>query len=169
MPTVYIALGSNVGDREANLRRAVELMQQCGISITRQSSFYETEPVGYLDQCWFLNAALEATTDLAPDRLLSALRGIESQMGSSKPFRNGPRLIDLDILLYGDAIIDTPVLQVPHPRMLQRNFVLAPLAEIAPQLRHPSWSATAASLFADSPDRSAVRKLPRRMRDDLSS
>jgi len=158
MPKVYIALGSNVGDREANLRRAVQLIEQYGIVVARPSSLYETEPVGYLDQSWFLNAALEATTDLAADQLLAALRAIESQMGSSKPFRNGPRLIDLDILLYGDAVIDTPTLQVPHPRMLQRNFVLAPLAEIAPQLHHPSWSGTAAELYAKSPDRSVVRK-----------
>jgi len=169
MPKVYIALGSNVGDREANLRRAVQLIEQGGIVVAQQSSFYETEPVGYLDQSWFLNAALEATTVLVPDQLLSILSGIESQMGSSKPFRNGPRLIDLDILLYGDAIIDTPALQVPHPRMLQRNFVLAPLAEIAPQLRHPTWSGTAADLYANSPDRSAVRKLSQSTNTEFSS
>jgi 2-amino-4-hydroxy-6-hydroxymethyldihydropteridine diphosphokinase len=157
MPTVYISLGSNVGDREANLRRAIQLMEQSGVAITKLSSLYETEPVGYLDQPWFLNAALEATTDLAPELLLSTLCGIESQMGSSKPFPNGPRLIDLDVLLYGVALIDTPTLQVPHPRMLQRNFVLAPLAEIAPQLRHPSWSATIANIYANSPDHSAIR------------
>ena len=162
MPTVYIALGSNVGDREANLRRAVQLMEQSGVAVTKLSSLYETEPVGYLDQPWFLNAALEATTGLPPEQLLSALRAIESQMGSSKPFPNGPRLIDLDILLYGDAVIDAPALQVPHPRMLQRNFVLAPLAEIAPQLRHPSWSTTIANIYANSPDRSQVRCYPHR-------
>jgi len=158
MPTVYIALGSNVGDREANLHRAVQLLERSGVVVTRFSSLYETEPVGYLDQPWFLNAALEATTHLAPAQLLGALRGIESHMGSSKPFPNGPRLIDLDILLYDDEVIDTPALQVPHPRMLQRNFVLAPLAEIAPELRHPSWSANIADTFANSPDRSAIRK-----------
>ena len=158
MPTVYIALGSNVGDRAANLRRAVQLLEHSGVAVAKFSSLYETEPVGYLDQSWFLNGALEATTDLAPAQLLSALRGIESHMGSSKPFRNGPRLMDLDILLYGDEVIDTPALVVPHPRMLQRNFVLAPLAEIAPQLRHPSWPASIAEIYANSPDRSAIRK-----------
>lgn len=158
MATVYIALGSNIGDREANLRRAVLALDESGVTVTRLSSFYATEPVAYLDQPWFLNAALEATTGLPPDQLLSALRSIEARMGSSKPFRNGPRLIDLDILLYDDAVIDTPALQVPHPRMLQRNFVLAPLAEIAPQLRHPSWPAVVEDLYANSPDRSAVRK-----------
>ena len=158
MPTVYIALGSNVGDREANLRRAVQLMEQSGVAVTKLSSLYETEPVGYLDQPWFLNAALQAETRLSPRELLAALRQIESHMGSHKPFPKGPRLIDLDILVYDDAAIDEPDLQIPHPRMLQRNFVLAPLAEIAPSLRHPSWPATASELLVNSPDRSVVRK-----------
>ena len=169
MPTVYIALGSNVGDREANLRRAVQLLERSGVEVTKLSRLYETEPVGYLDQPWFLNGALEATTDLAPEQLLSALRGIESHMGSSKPFRNGPRLIDLDILLYGDEVVDAPALVVPHPRMLQRNFVMAPLAEIAPQLRHPSWPASIAEMYADSADRSSVRKYLAPNKKNLSS
>lgn len=159
MPTVYIALGSNVGDRENNLRQAADLLREVGVHITRLSSLYETEPVDFLDQPWFLNAVLCAETRLSPHELLSALRQSESHMGSNKPFPKGPRLIDLDILLYDDLTIDEPDLQIPHPRMLQRNFVLAPLAEIAPTLRHPSWPATTAELLANSPDRSAVRKL----------
>ncbi len=158
MATVYLALGSNIGDREMNLREAVWLISQSDIHIITISSIYETEPVDYLDQPWFLNAVLEATTKLAPSQLLATLRNIESQMGSKKAFAKGPRLIDLDILLYDNATIDTADLQVPHPRMLQRNFVLAPLAEIAPTLRHPSWSATATELLAHSPDASQVRK-----------
>ncbi len=157
MSTVYIALGSNVGDREANLRLAVDLLEPAGVVVNRVSSFYETEPVGYLDQPWFLNAVLEAVTNLSAEQLLSTLRAIECRMGSSKPFRNGPRVMDLDILLYGDATIETPALQVPHPRMLQRNFVLAPLAEIAPQLRHPSWPGNVADALANSTDKSVVR------------
>ena len=158
MPTVYIALGSNLGDREANLRRAIQLLEHSSVAVTKLSSLYETEPVGFLDQPWFLNAVLAATTDLSSDQLLSALRGIETHLGSSKPFLNGPRLLDLDLLLYDDAIIDTASLQVPHPRMLQRNFVLAPLAEIAPDLRHPSWSRPISEIYAHSPDPSVVRK-----------
>ena len=158
MPTVYLALGSNIGDREANLREALRLLTESGIQILKLSSIYETEPVDYLDQPWFLNAVLEAQTDLPAALLLITLRQIESQMGSKKPFAKGPRLIDLDILLYGNETIDTPELQVPHPRMLQRNFVLAPLAEIAPTLRHPAWSASAADLLAHSPDESIVRR-----------
>ena len=157
MPTVYLALGSNIGDREAHLREAVRLLAQFAVHISKLSSIYETEPVDYLEQPWFLNAVLQAQTDLPAAQLLAILRQIESQMGSKKAFSKGPRLIDLDILLYGNDSIDTPDLQVPHPRMLLRNFVLAPLAEIAPTLRHPSWPANASELFADSPDRSLVR------------
>jgi 2-amino-4-hydroxy-6-hydroxymethyldihydropteridine diphosphokinase len=158
MAIVYLGLGSNVGDRERNLRRAVRLLEESQIKATKISSLYETEPVDYLDQPWFLNAVLEADADLPAEKLLGVLRGIESQMGSKKAIVKGPRLIDLDILLYGDACIDTTNLQVPHPRMLQRNFVLVPLAEIAPSLRHPSWRNTAKELLAHSPDKSVVRK-----------
>jgi 2-amino-4-hydroxy-6-hydroxymethyldihydropteridine diphosphokinase len=158
MPTVYLALGSNIGNREQNLHEAIRLLGEGNVRIVQISSFYETEPVDYLGQPWFLNAVIQTQTDLPPHELLSTLSNIEVQMGSKKPFAKGPRLIDLDILLYSDDTIDTADLQVPHPRMLQRNFVLVPLAEIAPKLRHPSWSASAADLLAHSPDSSQVRK-----------
>jgi len=161
MATAYIALGSNIGDREENLREAMRRLGTCGVRVRKASSVYETEPVDYLDQGWFLNSVLEAQTELPASELLTALRQIESQMGSKKPFAKGPRLIDLDILLYDDATIRTPELEVPHPRMLQRNFVLVPLAEIAPDLRHPSWSATAAEILAKSADSSQVHKYSR--------
>jgi 2-amino-4-hydroxy-6-hydroxymethyldihydropteridine diphosphokinase len=164
MAIVYIALGSNVGGREANLREAVRRLSPPAMEITKLSSIYETEPVDYLDQAWFLNMVLEGRTDLPARQLLASLRKIEADMGSSKPFAKGPRLIDLDILLYDNDTIDTPELQVPHPRMLLRNFVLAPLAEIAPALHHPNWHAHAACLAAHSPDKSIVRRLPRRIR-----
>jgi len=160
MTTVYIALGSNVGDREHNLREALRHLAEAGMRIVKISSIYETEPVDYLDQAWFFNAVLEAQTDLPALDLLNKLRGIESAMGSKKPFANGPRLIDLDILLYGNDTIATPELQVPHPRMLQRRFVLVPLAEIAPNLRHPSWPATLSELLAALKDPSIVRLHP---------
>jgi 2-amino-4-hydroxy-6-hydroxymethyldihydropteridine diphosphokinase len=159
MPTVYLALGSNIGNRETNLREALRLLSESGVQISKLSSIYETEPLDYLDQPWFFNAALEAQTHLSAQQLLATVRQIESKMGSKKPFPKGPRLIDLDILLYDNDTINTPDLQIPHPRMLQRNFVLAPLAEIAPTLRHPSWPAPASELLAHSPDKSIIRRL----------
>lgn len=158
MNTVYIALGTNVGEREANLVQALRLLPEAGVHLRRLSSIYETEPVDYLDQEWFLNMVLEAQTELDALDLLSALRVIEARMGSKKAFAKGPRKIDLDILLFGNETIDTPELQVPHPRMLERKFVLIPLVEIAPSLRHPSWKSGAAHILAASHDRSAVKK-----------
>jgi len=157
MTTAYIALGTNVGARERNLREALRLLAEAGIRILKISSIYETEPVDYLAQAWFLNAAFEAQTDSPALDLLHKLRAIESAMGSKKPLAKGPRLIDLDILLYGNDAIATPELQVPHPRMLERRFVLVPLAEIAPNLRHPSWPVTAQQLLATLKDPSVVR------------
>lgn len=169
MPIVYLALGSNIGDREKNLREAIRLLSESGIHIEKISSIYETEPVDFLDQAWFLNAVLAAQTDLPAAQLLTTLRNFESQMGSKKAFAKGPRLIDLDILLYGNDTIATPDLQVPHPRMLLRNFVLVPLAEIAPALRHPSWPASAAELLSRSSDPSLVRAYSSISKKDLSS
>ena len=162
MTLVYLALGSNVGNREENLREAERRLRRLGIIVKRASSIYETGPVDYLDQDWFLNSVLQAETDLPPRELLARMREIESAMGSKKPFAKGPRLIDLDILLYGDETISTPDLQVPHPRMLERLFVLVPLAEIAPTYRHPSWQGTVSELLQKTPDRSEVRKLLRK-------
>ncbi|HMD42147.1 MAG TPA: 2-amino-4-hydroxy-6-hydroxymethyldihydropteridine diphosphokinase [Candidatus Acidoferrum sp.] len=159
MTTVYLAVGSNIGDRKENLQRAAVLLQEAGITIKKVSSIYETEPVDYLDQPWFFNGVLEAETTLRPRELLKATRAIETAMGSKKAFAKGPRLIDLDILLYGDQTMNLPELQVPHPRMLDRKFVMVPLVEIAPELRHPSWNGTAEEILANSTDRSVVRKL----------
>jgi len=156
--TVYLSLGSNLGDRAGNLRAAIAALPGVGVSATKVSSLYETEPVDYLEQPWFLNCAVEAETALTPLDLLRALRGIEVQLGSQKEFAKGPRLLDMDILLYGDEAIDLPELQIPHPRMLQRNFVLAPLAEIAPTLKHPRWTANVVEIFATSADVSQVKR-----------
>ena len=156
--TVYLSLGSNIGDREKNLRTATAALADAKVRVTRISSFYETEPVDLREQPWFLNCAVQGETELPPLDLLRALRGIESRMGSKKLVPKGPRLIDLDILLYGDETVDTPELQVPHPRMLMRKFVLVPVAEIAPNLKHPSWKKTASRLLADLHDSSVVRR-----------
>jgi 2-amino-4-hydroxy-6-hydroxymethyldihydropteridine diphosphokinase len=156
---VYLSLGSNLGDRSAILRTGIEALANAGVRVKKVSFFYETEPVDFLDQPWFLNCVVEAETILAPLDLLHVLRGIESSIGSKKEFAKGPRLLDMDILLYGNQTIGSPELQIPHPRMLQRKFVLAPLAEIAPSLKHSSWDKTAAEFLAASSDHSKIRKL----------
>lgn len=156
--TVYLSLGSNLGDREKNLRAAIAELPHAGAAVTRVSSFYETEPVDLREQPWFLNCVVEAGTHFDAVILLQSLREIESRMGSKKLVPKGPRLIDVDILLYGEETINTPELQVPHPRMLLRKFVLVPLAEIASSLKHPSWKGTASQLLKDLSDSSVVRK-----------
>lgn len=155
---VYLSLGSNVGDRASNLRDAIAALRKNGIDVTQISSMYETEPVDYLDQPWFLNMAVAGETQLASSALLEALREIETQMGSKKLIAKGPRLIDMDVLLYGNEVIDTPELQIPHPRMHLRRFVLEPLAEIAPDVRHPVFRLTVAEMLARTPDKSVTRK-----------
>lgn len=133
---VYLSLGSNVGDREANLRSAIASLSELG-EVVSVSSFYETEPVEYTQQPWFLNCAVALRTELMPKIFLSRVLAIEQQMGRRRVQPKGPRTIDIDILLFGNAVIHSPQLEVPHPAMHQRRFVLEPLAEIAPEARHP--------------------------------
>ena len=136
---VYLSLGSNVGEREENLRTAIAQLPEAGVDVREVSSFYETEPVDLLEQPWFLNCVVAGETAVPAVELLRELREIERRMGSKKLVARGPRLIDIDILIYGEQVIDTAELQVPHPRMHLRRFVLEPLAEIAPDLKHPFW------------------------------
>jgi len=154
---VYMSLGSNVGDREKNLRAAIDELPHAGVAVTRVSSFYETEPVDLREQPWFLNCVVEAETHFDAAMLLRALREIEKKMGSRKLVAKGPRLIDMDILLYGAETIDTPELQVPHPRMHLRRFVLVPLAEVAAGVLHPSFKKNVKQLLKEAPDQSTVR------------
>jgi 2-amino-4-hydroxy-6-hydroxymethyldihydropteridine diphosphokinase len=141
----YLCLGSNIGDRIANLRKAVTLLDP-KVHVKAQSSIYQTEPWGYSDQPTFLNQVIKIDTDLEPFELLEFVKEIEFSIGRQETFRYGPRLIDLDILFYDDLILDTPKLTIPHPRIIERAFVLIPLAEIAPDLLHPVFKKTALEL-----------------------
>jgi len=137
LKTVYLSLGSNIGDREGNLRDAIKRLAAPDLRVLRVSAVYETEPMEVTDQPWFLNLVVEAETTLFPVQLLSRIAKIERAMGRVRTRANGPRTLDIDILLYGNAVVRTRDLQIPHPRMAERRFVLAPLADLAPTLRHP--------------------------------
>ncbi|HKV62331.1 MAG TPA: 2-amino-4-hydroxy-6-hydroxymethyldihydropteridine diphosphokinase [Candidatus Acidoferrum sp.] len=156
--TVHLSLGSNIGNREGNLRAALAGLSGAGVRVTQVSSIYETEPVDFLEQEWFLNCAVGGVTEVPAIELLRALRGIEARMGSKKLVAKGPRLIDIDILLYGSEMVDTPELQVPHPRMHLRRFVLVPLTEIAADALHPDLKKEVKQLLEETPDRSTVRR-----------
>ena len=142
MSIAYIALGSNLGDKEKNLRRALLLLTQQGVEVVRVSSFLSTEPYGVIDQPQFLNAVACVRTSLAPLALLDVLLATELAMGRVRLRHWGERNIDLDLLLYEDVVLDTPRLRLPHPDMQNRDFVLLPLAEIAPELKHPTLQKT---------------------------
>lgn len=155
MRGIYIGLGSNLGDRSDNLNKAVEALPP-RVCLVAASPVYETDPWGFLEQPSFLNQVLEVETSLKPLNLLVYLKQIERKMGRGVSFRNGPRLIDLDILLYGDMILDKEGLVIPHPRMHERAFVLKPLADLAPDLCHPVIGKSVKNLL-QGVDQSGVR------------
>lgn len=147
--TAFVALGSNLGDREGNLRRALELLSQNGVEIVKISKFIETEPYGVIDQPRFLNGVCQVKTALKPLELLRLLLAVEKEMGRVRLRHWGERNIDLDLLLYEDAIMDTEELRLPHPDMVNRDFVMLPFAEIAPELKHHVLDKTMAELAAE--------------------
>jgi 2-amino-4-hydroxy-6-hydroxymethyldihydropteridine diphosphokinase len=154
----YLSLGSNRGDRETHLRDAIARLETPG-HVVSVSSFYETEPVEFIDQAWFLNCAVALETAQTPEQVMAALLNIELQMGRQRIQKKGPRIIDIDILLFGDLILGSPGLTIPHPAMQERRFVLEPLAEIAPQLQHPVLKKTIRELRDALPAGQAVRRV----------
>jgi 2-amino-4-hydroxy-6-hydroxymethyldihydropteridine diphosphokinase len=186
MAGIYLSLGSNIGDRARNIARALELLAARGVRVVKQSALYETEPVEMRAQDWFLNGVVEVETEtrgreglggsgelapqhlarqhltpqhLAPQQLMQALLEIERSMGRERVTPKGPRIIDMDILLYGSAVVREAQLEIPHPRMAERRFVLVPFAEIAPEAVHPVLKKTIRELLSETRDRSEVRRV----------
>ena len=157
-PAVFIGLGSNVGDRERWLADARGLLLARGFALQAQSALYLTEPVGGPPQKWFLNQVVGGRTDLSPEQMMEACLDVERALGRQRTVRNGPRTIDVDLLLFGDEVRTTEGLTLPHPRLHERRFVLEPLFEIAPDARHPGLRATVRELRARCADASQVRR-----------
>jgi len=155
---VYLGLGSNVGDREGNLHQALDQLQARDLRLRRSSSLYETEPMGLRDQRWFLNQVAEFETELFPLQLLQRLQRVERNLGRKRVVLNGPRTIDIDILLYGNTVMKTADLEIPHPRYSERRFVLEPLAELDATLRDPVTHRTVAEML-DAVRGQSVRRL----------
>ena len=154
---IYLGLGSNIGTREANVSRALKLLPDL-VTVSEVSSIYESEPVGFKDQPWFVNVVCAAYTDLPAPELLAYLKHIEGQMGRMMSFKDAPRIIDIDILFYGDQVVDTPDLTIPHPRIAERAFVLLPLSELNPLLFNPVESLTVAQMLSSLSATERVKK-----------
>jgi 2-amino-4-hydroxy-6-hydroxymethyldihydropteridine diphosphokinase len=154
---VYLSLGSNIGDRAGNLNVGIDRLRALG-EVVAVSSFYETEPVEFTAQAWFLNCATALDTEKNPQQLLAGILDIEQQLGRRREQKKGPRIIDIDILLFGNSIVDDPGLTIPHPAMHERRFVLEPLAEIAPDALHPVLQQTIRELRDALPPGPEVRK-----------
>jgi len=157
MKTVYLGLGSNLGNREEMLQRAIGALDSAQLRIRRVSPVFETEPMYLAAQAWFLNLVVEAETTLFPLQLLQRTRKVEAQLGRRRTMPNGPRTIDIDILLYGDVIMHTTSLEIPHPGLRERRFVLEPLAALAPALRDPVSRRTVRELLAALPPQNVRR------------
>lgn len=157
---VYLSMGSNVGDAAAQLRLALELLGRQGCRVLRVSSFYRTEPVPPAPkQPWFINCAAEAETELSPHGLMRTAKALESYFGPRRTAPGEPRAMDIDILFYQDVVLKSPGLKIPHPRLSERRFVLIPLKELAPKLRHPVSKKTVSQMLRETADRSRVERI----------
>ena len=159
MKRIYLSLGSNVGDRVSQIRKACELLPTTGVKIRRASSFYRTEPVDFAPQRWFVNCVIEAKTDLMPLQLLKALQSLERRLGRRPGISKGPRPIDIDILLYENVVVRSSALTIPHERLAERRFVLVPLGELAARVRHPVTQRTVLEMLHETTDISHVIRL----------
>ncbi|HZT71738.1 MAG TPA: 2-amino-4-hydroxy-6-hydroxymethyldihydropteridine diphosphokinase [Terriglobia bacterium] len=159
MKRVYLSLGSNLGDRLGTIRRALDQMSATGIEVRRVSSFYRTEPVEFREQPWFVNCVAEVATELLPMQLLKALQKIEWGLGRRRTVGKGPRTIDIDILLYENAVVRSATLTIPHAGMAERRFVLIPLCELAAHLRHPVTDRTVVEMLNETQDRGQVIRI----------
>jgi 2-amino-4-hydroxy-6-hydroxymethyldihydropteridine diphosphokinase len=157
MKRVYLALGSNLGDRRANIESALKRLDESGVRVRQVSSLYRTEPVGYTAQPWFVNCAAEVGTDLMPLQLVRRCQAIQREMGRRPGPRNGPRLIDIDVLLYENAVVRSAEVTIPHPRMAERRFVLVPLNEIAGDAEHSLTRQTVREMLGSAPPAAVVR------------
>jgi 2-amino-4-hydroxy-6-hydroxymethyldihydropteridine diphosphokinase len=155
---VYLGLGSNIGDREAMIDSALGALNAPDLRLQRVSSLYETEPIGFRDQGWFLNCVAEFGTDLFPKQLLHRMQRVELGMGRVRSLKNGPRTIDIDILLFGNSVIQTEELEIPHPRYRERRFTLAPLAELNSSLRDPVTGQTMSEMLAQLTGQAARKR-----------
>ena len=151
MKRIYLSLGSNIGDREGNLRQAVERLASLDVRVLHASRIYETEPLDYKNQAWFLNQVVEAETALFPMQLLTRIGRVERELRRVRTVPKGPRTIDIDILFYAAAVVETARLEIPHPRIAERRFVLEPLAELAPDLRHPVTHRSVRQMLESAP------------------
>jgi 2-amino-4-hydroxy-6-hydroxymethyldihydropteridine diphosphokinase len=154
----YLSLGSNLGQREAHIHEAIQRLEAAG-KVVSVSSLYETEPVEFTHQPWFLNCAVALETSESPEQLMKTALAIERTMGRVRDQKKGPRTIDIDVLLYGEMVVDSAGLTIPHPAMQERRFVLEPLAEIAPEVEHPVLKKTVRELLEELPAGQIVKKI----------
>jgi len=156
---VFLSLGSNLGDRVANIRKALEQLAEVGVAVTRVSSLYKTEPMDFRPQAWFVNCVAEAETRLMPMQLLHAVKTVERALGRRTGVAKRPRAIDIDILLYESAVVRSAALNIPHERLAERRFVLLPLRELAGNIRHPVTKRTVYEMLAEAGDTSQVVRM----------